>query len=155
MNKNTLANNLVIYKINPYHLLVLSINLGWILLPLHSYNNLKFENILWGYTKLYKFFFKLKGFGYKWKYNLKNDILNRNIFFKLGFTHRITLLLGINTKYKLKKKRFVIKSRSLKYLRENINFIYFLYKKYLYNKKGIYLRGTKFRVKISKKKSKF
>lgn len=158
MNKNIINKNLIIYKIKTLlqtNLLIISINLGWILLPINISKNISIDLILFGYTKLYKFFFKLKGFGYKWKYNLNQTTHSKTIFFKLGFTHRIALITKNSNKYKLKKKRFIIKGRSYSNIRNNLNFIFFLYKTYLYNKKGIYLRGTKYKTKISKKKSKF
>ena len=77
------------------------------------------------------------------------------IYLKLGFTHRLALIVKINSKYKLKKRRFTLKSRSYCYIRTHLNPLFFLYQKYLYNKKGIYIRGTEYKLKISKKKSKF
>ena len=158
MYHNSLNKNLVIYKtknLTQSLLIILSLNLGWLIYPLQQYNNNQLESILFGFSKLYKFFFKLKGFGYKWKYILNLKKSKQNIFFKLGFTHRIALYIKTNLKIKLKKRRAIIKHRCYTYLRNKLNFLFFLYKTYLYNKKGIYIRGTKFRLKVSKKKSKF
>lgn len=77
------------------------------------------------------------------------------IYLKLGFTHRLALIVKNNSKYKLKKRRFTLKSRSYCYIRTHLTSLFFLYHKYLYNKKGIYIRGTEYKLKISKKKSKF
>lgn len=156
MSKNILNKNIIIYNnLNNNILIFLSISLGWILVPIKKSHNIPLYSIILGFNKLYKFFFKLKGFGYKWKYNLHNEKNLHTIFFKLGFTHRISLVIKNNTKYRLNKKRFILKNRSIKFIRNNLNFLFFLYKSYIYNKKGIYLRGTKFKTKISKKKSKF
>lgn len=160
MNKNIVNKNIIIYNninvfSNNIFLIIISLRLGWSLIKLKQNNNLAINNLLYGYNKLYKFFFKLKGFGYKWKYNLNNNIKKNSIYLKLGFTHRISVIIKKNIKYKMNKKRFIIKSRSYKLVRNNLNFLFILFKKFLYNKKGIYLRGTKYKIKISKKKSKF
>lgn len=160
MNKNVINKNLIIYsaknsEIKNNILLFMSINIGWGLINLNLKNNLYITNILFGYNKIYKFFFKMKGFGYKWKYNLSNRPKKINIYLKVGFTHRISIITKKNIKYKMNKKRFIIKSRSYNFIRNNLNFMFILFKSFLYNKKGIYLRGTKYKLKISKKKSKF
>lgn len=158
MRHNYLNKTLSIYKCKKEThqiLILISLNLGWCLYQLQNFSNKQLEPLLFGYSKLYKFFFKLKGFGYKWKYLLSLKKNKRNIFFKLGFTHRISLVVLNNLKIKLKKRRLVVKHRSISFLRDSLKFLFFLYKTYLYNKKGIYLRGTKYKLKISKKKSKF
>lgn len=161
MRKNLLNKNLIIYKIfNPTggtlkYMLLISITKGWILLPLKCTYNLYFESILFGYNRLYKFFFKIKGFGFKWKYQIGLKQKGQPIYFKLGYTHRIALLPHTDSKYVLKRRRFILKNRSYTYIRNSLNLLFFLYKEYLYNKKGIYLRGTVFKLKLSKKKSKF
>lgn len=160
MNKTIINNNLVIYNtknlnIKNTFLLIISINLGWSIIILNLNKNRHINNILFGYNKIYKFFFKIKGFGYKWKYNLNNNIKKNNIYLKVGFTHRISIVSKKNIKYKMNKKRFIIKGRSYKLIRNNLNFLFILFKNFLYNKKGIYLRGTRYKLKISKKKSKF
>ena len=160
MNKNIVNKNIIIYNninvfSNNIFLIIISLRLGWSLIKLKQNNNLAINNLLYGYNKLYKFFFKLKGFGYKWKYNLNYNKKKNSVYLKLGFTHRISVIIKKNIKYKMNKKRFIIKSRSYTLVRNNLNFLFILFKKFLYNKKGIYLRGTKYKIKISKKKSKF
>jgi len=152
-----LNKNLTIYKSKGFYplLIIITLNQGWLLYPLTVFKNKPIESILFGFSKLYKFFFKMKGFGYKWKYLLHLKTQKQNVFFKVGFTHRISLLVSKNMKIKLKKRRFIVKHRSYTFLRTHLNFLFFLYKTYVYNKKGIYLRGTKYKLKISKKKSKF
>ena len=155
---NNLNKNLIIYKSNKLlykFLIVISLNLGWFLYPLKINKNKHLNEILLGYNKIYKFFFKIKGFGYKWKKFLHLNKYKQNIFLKLSFTHRIVILTSKNLKMKLKKRRLIIKHRSYNFLRNNLKFLFFLYKTYLYNKKGIYVRGTKYKLKLSKKKSKF
>ena len=160
MQTNSLTNNLIIYKIKQQNnqnklLIIISLYLGWIILPLKINHNLFLGSLFFGYTRLYKFFFKLKGFGFKWKYIFTHKKVTHKVYFKLGFTHRLVLILKKNCICKLKKRRFVLKHRSYNYLRQNFNLLFLLYKLHVYNKKGIYLRGTKFLSKISKKKSKF
>ncbi len=160
MQRNLINKNLIIYKvINIFNynqfLIIIAFNLGWFILPLKYVGNKQIESILFGYTRLYKFFFKLKGFGYKWKYFLNLKKQKQTIFLKLGFTHRISVIFQKNGICKLKKRRLIIKHRSYTYMRNKLNFLFFLYKTHLYNKKGIYLRGTQFKLKLSKKKSKF
>ena len=157
---NSLNKNLIIYNIKyinstTTYLVFISLNLGWLLFPLIIQKNTQVESILFGYSRLYKFFFKLKGFGFKWKYMLRLKKEKQTLFLKLGFTHRLAFILQKNCKYLLKKRRLIIKHRSYGFLRNNLCLLFFLYKTYLYNKKGVYLRGTKFKLKISKKKSKF
>lgn len=158
MKHNCLNKNLIIYKskkkIDQY-LIIISLYLGWFIYPLKKQNNKNIEIILLGYNKLYKFFFKIKGFGYKWKKFLNLNKNKQNIFLKLGFTHRINIIIKKNLKIKLKKRRLIVKHRSYLFLRNSLKLLFFLYKTYLYNKKGIFLRGTKYTLKLSKKKSKF
>ena len=159
MIKNNIKKSVIIYKIDTNstfnYLLILSINKGWLLIPICTLYNKSTENILFGYIRLYKFNLKIKGFGFKWKYLITLKKVHTTIFFKLGFTHKILLLSKKNTNYFFKKQKFVIKNRSYIFLRNYLNIIFVLYKKNLYNKKGIYLKGTKFKLKLSKKKSKF
>ena len=157
---NLINKNLIIYTIKNLntqknYLLILTLKLGWLLLPLRINKNLQLNKIIFGYNRLYKFFFKLKGFGYKWKYCPQLNNKKQIIQLKIGYTHRVTIILKNNCKSKLKRRRLILKHRCYTYLRNNLNLLFFLYKTYLYNKKGIYLRGTKFKLKISKKKSKF
>lgn len=160
MPKNIINKNLTIYLTKNIFtqnklMIIISLKLGWLLFPLQGSRNLQLEPILFGFNRLYKYFFKIKGFGYKWKYVLMLKKKHQSIYFKLGFTHRISLILKKDCKCKLKKKRLILKHRSNTFLRNKLNLLFFLYKTHLYNKKGIYLRGTKFKLKISKKKSKF
>ena len=158
IKKNYLIKNVIIYKITTLSyfnfLLTLSMNKGWIVTPLCPLYNKQIENILFGFIRLFQFNFKLKGFGFKWKYliSLKKQQL---IFLKVGFTHKIVLLVKKDSKYELKKQKFLIKNRSYFFLRNYLNFLFILYKKNLYNKKGFYLKGTQFKLKLSKKKAKF
>jgi hypothetical protein len=160
MQRNLISKNLIMYKFlspinNQKFLIVISFNLGWLIFPIKFEYNKQLDSILFGYNRLYKFFFKLKGFGYKWKYFLTVKKSKQIIFLKVGFTHRIALITKRNSLLKLKKQRLIIKHRSYASIRNRLNFLFFLYKTHLYNMKGIYLRGTKFKVKLSKKKSKF
>jgi len=83
MYHNYLNKNLTIYKSKSITsaLIIVTLNLGWLLFPLKNFNNKQLEPILFGFSRIYKFFFKMKGFGYKWKYLLHLKRMGRNIFF--------------------------------------------------------------------------
>lgn len=159
MNNNFLLKKLILYKIKnnmSSFLLIISINKGWFFYPLFTYNNNKIQNLLLGYIRLFKFSFKVRGFGFKWK--LQRTLTEKKTYFiylKIGFTHKIVLLIKKNSKYLLKKRKFILKNRSLFYIRKYLNILFFLYKLYLYNKKGFYLKGINYKLKLSKKKAKF
>ena len=129
MKHNCLNKNLIIYKskkkIDQY-LIIISLYLGWFIYPLKKQNNKNIEIILLGYNKLYKFFFKIKGFGYKWKKFLNLNKNKQNIFLKLGFTHRINIIIKKNLKIKLKKRRLIVKHRSYLFLRNSLKLLFFL-----------------------------
>jgi len=135
--------------------LFISVNKGWFISRFNQYNS-TLEALIFGYIRLYKLWFKLKGYGYKWKYLPISEKQNRFVlFFKLGLTHKIIFYLLINLKCKLRKKILTYKHRNTNFLRLKLQFFYYFYKRFLYNKKGIYIKGTYFLKKISKKKSKF
>jgi len=159
MNNNLLLKSLIMYKIKTNlssFLLILSINKGWTIFPLFFFSNKKLENLLFGYVRLYKFSFKVKGFGFKWKFIQTEKIKKTQIIFlKVGFTHKVVLLVKENSRYLLKKRKFILKNRSYNYIRNSLNLLFFLYRLYIYKKKGFYLKGTNFKLKLSKKKTKF
>lgn len=160
MNENLLNKNLVLYKINQKnvqkkYIILISLKLGWILFPLVKYYNKQINTISHGYVRIYKNFFKIKGFGFKWKYFFHFKKQKSTIYLKLGLTHRLSFFISKNTKCKIKKKRLILISRSYNYLRMFFSILFFSFQTFLYNKKGIYLRGTQWKLKLSKKKSKF
>lgn len=160
MNENILNKNIVIYKIihtnkPKNYLILLSLKLGWILFPLFQSYNKQIQNIVPGYLRLYKNHFKIKGFGFKWKYFYHFKKQKSTIYLKLGFTHRLSFVISKNNKCKIKKKRLILLTRSYSYLRIFFSILFFSFQTFLYNKKGIYLRGTHWKLKLSKKKSKF
>ncbi|MBS1736529.1 MAG: hypothetical protein JSS98_07975 [Bacteroidetes bacterium] len=70
MNENILNKNIVIYKIHQKHiqqkcLILVSLKLGWVLFPIYKLYNKQINTILPGYLRLYKNYFKVKGFGFK------------------------------------------------------------------------------------------
>lgn len=160
MKKNILNKNVTLYKIKQIntsnnYLILISLKLGWIMLPLTKMFNTHLNIISMGYLKIYKYHFKIKGFGFKWKYFWHFKRKKTTIYLKLGFTHRIAFLIIKNNKCKIKKKRLILINRSFMYLQKIFNILFFCYQTFLYNKKGIYLRGTRWKLKLSKKKSKF
>ncbi len=160
MNKNILNKNIVLYKINhkniqKHYLVLISLKLGWILIPLFEYYNKQITSIIPGYLRLYKKYFKIKGFGFKWKFFYHFKKQKSTVYLKLGLTHRLSFFISKNSKCKIKKKRLILINRSYSYIRIFFSILFFSFQTFLYNKKGIYLRGTQWKLKLSKKKSKF
>jgi len=60
----------------------------------------------------------------------------------------------MDSKLKIKKKSLIIKSR-INNLFARLKFLFYFFSNFLYYKKGIYLKGTTFTFKISKRKTKF
>lgn len=160
MIKTVLNKNLVIYKIKQKNtpntfLILISLKLGWLVYNLTFYYNKQLNIILIGFLRLYKYHFKIKGFGFKWKYFVRFKKQKSMIYLKLGLTHRITFLILKNSKCKIKKKRLILLHRSYIFIRNFFKILFFCFQTFIYNKKGIYLRGTLWKLKLSKKKSKF
>jgi ribosomal protein L6P/L9E len=113
-------------------------------------NQANFSNFILGFYKNYICFLKLKGMGFK------SVIVTKKLMFKLGYSHRIIyvfkkdLLLSYMQKY-----LFRISTRALNLIK---NVIY-TYKKIklpsAYKIKGFFIKGSRFSLKISSKKSKF
>jgi len=137
------------------YLIILSLKLGWFLFKLKKNKNQSSTIFFLGYLRLFKFNFKIKGFGFKWKYFLRLKTYKSTIYLKIGLTHRVALKIFSNNKCIIKKKRLTFFNRSYLYIRKNYHILFFCFQTFLYNKKGIYLKGTKFKQKLSKKKSKF
>jgi len=147
---------IVLYKFNymkTFFLLIVSALRGWGIFSV----NYNFFNSFWnvqlqimGFLKLFTLWFKIKGFGFKF-IRLKNGIS-----IKEGFTHRILLLNLRNAKIMyLSKAAFQIKSRDIVKLQFSLAYLLYYYKKIVYKKLGIYLKGIIFKLKLSKKKLKF
>jgi hypothetical protein len=110
----------------------------------------RFESLVFGFQRGYFQYVQLKGIGYK--FILANLVLS----LKLGFSHRSLFINGLNlkcvfvTKYLLK-----INSRSLNQLKK-ISFFFNKTRKHnIYNKKGIFIKGSIIQTKLSSKKLKF
>lgn len=160
MKKNIVNKNIILYKVtqittNQIYCIIISLKLGWILWPLKTKNNYILNTTITGHLRIYKFHFKIKGFGFQWFYFWHFNKQKSTFYFKLGLTHRIALLIYKNTKCKTKKKRLILWHRSYFFLRQFFNLLFFSYKTFLYNKKGLFLRGTRWKLKLSKKKAKF
>ena len=109
-----------------------------------------FVSLVFGFQKGYFQYFQLQGMGYKF-------LLVKNILaLKLGYSQRILFICELNikctyvTKYLLK-----INSRSLDHLKKISFFFFKTRKQNIYKKKGIFLKGSVLKIKLSMKKSKF
>jgi ribosomal protein L6P/L9E len=79
----------------------------------------------------------------------------RGLIFKLGYSHRVFYLYPNNIRIHYEnKKYFKLESRSILNLKNAIWSITTLKKMNAYKKKGVYLRGGVYGVKISIKKAK-
>ena len=144
-------------KIHNYYLLFISNNNGWCVqkLSFTSLNYLKsFEsnllNLFLGYLKPIFVFLKIKGMGFKAIF-LKNALI-----FKLGFRHRIVLVIPYDicliylTKHKLQiASRLYSNLVNLEYGISNLR------KKNSYKKKGIFRKGVIVVLKLTRKKSQY
>ena len=106
-------------------------------------------NFFFGFYKNYSLFLKIKGIGYK------IISIGLNLLIKLGFSHRILYLFKKNVRFFLNNKQSIlIKSRSLSEIK-NILFIFQKIRQVnTYKKKGIFIKGSIIKIKVSKKKSK-
>ena len=103
-----------------------------------------------GFQRGYFYYLKLKGIGYKF------TMLKDNIIFKFGFSHRIVYINYIDVYCKFFTKYLLfLESRSLWVLKKLLYDFFNIRKKNAYKKKGIFLKGCLFSIKISSKKSKF
>jgi len=106
--------------------------------------------LLLGLLRLYAFKFKVKGFGFKF---IK---FKKGLSIKLGYTHRILILVSSNQKLIFKNKYFFISyTRNIVKIKQLYNFLFFYVTQNPYKKLGIFLKGSIYKVKLSKKKSKF
>jgi len=151
-----LESGIVLYRFNSFNalfLLLISNLRGWVLFCLTNKFYDSFFNIglcFLGLLRCFSIGFKIKGFGFKFL-RIKNGI---NI--KVNFTHRILLFNPTNHKILYQSKTFFrIKARNIKLTRLALYYLFIFYKKVIYKKLGIYLKGTLFNLKLSKKKLKF
>lgn len=94
-------------------------------------------------------YLKIKGMG------LKIIMLSNKLVFKLGNSHRIAYLCQNNLKINyIHKQLFKVESRSIFNLKGIVSLFTKLKKINSYKKKGIYLKGSIIKLKVSSKKSK-
>lgn len=106
-------------------------------------------SFLFGLYKNYFCFLKFKGVGYKL---IK---VGFNFSIKLGFSHRILFILKKKSKFQyINKQLLKIESRSLANMKNIIFTFQKIRKMNSYKKKGVFLKGSIIKIKISKKKSK-
>jgi ribosomal protein L6P/L9E len=168
----SLINNLVVYGISyekKLFCLVLSVSKGWGLIntvvdlalisnqtKMHIFTYSKksyfrwLESVFLGFQAGYTQYIVLKGMGFKF---LRVKSL---IVLKIGYSHRIFFFITSNTcclyltKYILK-----VNCRSVTKLTRVINSFLATRKKSIYKKKGIFIKGSTYKVKLSSKKAKF
>jgi len=169
---NILPKELALYYLNlksNFFLIIVSNNQGWSLIKIKSNSILSRNNKLYCYDTLMKFnsynsyfsmiflgflqnysqYIKLKGIGYK------VTVLNSNLLFKLGFSHRILHLLITDSRITYLNKQWLrIENRSLFLLKEVIFIFQTMRKSNSYKKKGIFLKGALIKIKFNNKKSK-
>jgi len=145
-------------------LLILSVSQGWGVLKL-TYKSILLSsslednfvqgypllfNTFLGFYKNYYFFLKLKGMGFKVIPHSKGVIL------KLGYSHKVLLLKTRDVCFfYLTRRSFQIKGRSGFYLKSLVYSLIQLRKTTAYKKKGIFLKGSVVKLKLTSKKSKF
>jgi ribosomal protein L6P/L9E len=153
-----------IKKKKNYFLLYISISQGWGLTKINSklfmpkfkfsffskVHTCFFFNVFLGFFRNYFYFLKLRGMGFKFLYHSLGIIL------KLGFSHRVFLVrqLEISFLY-LSRRSFRLEGRSLTIIKDSLFRFMRLKTKSVYKKKGIFLKGSVLRLKITSKKSKF
>lgn len=108
------------------------------------------EAILFGLHRGYFHYLQLKGMGFKF------IVAKGNIVLKIGYNHRILFLLGkdIYVRY-LSKFLLKINCRSIDQLKWNIHSFLKTRKSNPYKKKGIFIKGSVIKLKLSSKKTKF
>lgn len=163
-----IAKELVAYRIKKkknYFLLVLSISQGWGLTKIRnrlssaeSFRLLFFSNVqtcflfnvFLGFFRNYFYFLELKGMGFKMICHPLGIIL------KLGFSHRAFLIRREELVFVLLNRHSLrIEGRSLTLLKNSLFRFMALKKKSVYKKKGIFLKGSTLKFKVTSKKSKF
>jgi hypothetical protein len=109
-----------------------------------------FDSLVFGFQKGYFQYLQLKGMGYK--FILTNNILA----LKVGYSHRILFMSSLNIRcIYVTKQLLKINCRSLNQLKTVSFFFLKARKQNIYNKKGIFIKGSIFQTKLSSKKSKF
>jgi hypothetical protein len=121
------------------------------LFPAHDKSSINWlKSILFGFQKGYFQYIHLKGMGFKF------IIVKNVIIFKLGYSHRILFLSNVDTQViYLSKYLIKIDCRSITQLKQIVHSFLKIRKKNAYKKKGIFIKGSIIKLKLSSKKSKF
>lgn len=166
-----ISNNVVTYYFSQHKKIIglfLSASKGWGLInfkykatlvkekELHLFPILDKSSITWtqsivlGFKKGYFQYIYLKGMGFKF-ITVKNIII-----LKLGFNHRILFLPVLDTQITyISKYLLKIDCRSIAQLKQIVHSFLMTRKNNLYKKKGIFIKGSVYILKLSSKKSKF
>jgi len=103
-----------------------------------------------GFYLCYLQYLKIKGMGFKL------SLCKNRIFFRLGQSHRIIYYLANNFKALFYNKLLIrLESRNLDKLKKAIFNLLKIVRKNSYKKKGLFIKGSIVKVKVSSKKSKF
>jgi ribosomal protein L6P/L9E len=154
-----------IKKKNNYFLLFLSIAQGWGITKIRSKvsfdNSFKsiffsetyscfFSNLFLGFFRNYFYFLKVKGMGFKMIGHIFGIIV------KLGYSHRVLYSRQKELAFTyLNRHLLKIEGRSLSLIKTSLFQFIQLKKKSIYKKKGIFLKGSVLKIKLTSKKSKF
>jgi len=132
-------------NINSLNLIFFSIKYGWSVYPIISKNKSSsaFLVFFFGMLRLYFLLFKIKGFGFKF---IK---IRKGVLVKLGYTHRLVVLIGKNQKIAFKSKfKIIYFARDLNVLKLNFAFFTFFLFLCAFKKTGVFLKGTLYVLKL-------
>ena len=108
------------------------------------------KSILFGFQKGYFQYIHLKGMGFKF------IVIKNIIILKLGYSHRILCLSRKDTQVLYLNKYLIkIDCRSIFQLKKIVHSFLKIRKNNAYKKKGIFIKGSIVKLKLSSKKSKF
>jgi len=95
--------------------------------------------------------FRVKGFGFRFV-----SFYGKGVYLKLDYTHKVCIIPIKNHKIRYRHKyKFLIKGRNIDILKSTFQFFIFFLSQKAYKKLGIFLKGTIYKAKLSKKKTKY
>jgi len=133
--------------------IIISIRYGWFFIKIDALNptHSNINRYFLGISRLYIMCFRVKGFGFRFV-----SLYNKGIYLKLDYTHKLCILPITNHKIRYKHKyKFLIKGRNILLLKSIFSFFIFFLLRKVYKKLGIFLKGTIYKAKLSKKKTKY
>ena len=108
------------------------------------------SNLFLGFYRNYVYFLKLKGMGFKMLWHFGGIIL------KLGFSHRVLFIRQKEVLFTyLNRHLLKVEGRSLLFIKTILFKFMRVRIKSVYKKKGVFLKGSLVKFKVTSKKSKF